>query len=430
MEKINNNYILKQPTFTFKKAKIALKFSIFLMLLLCWSLCFLCCCNTTTKDQYISLNPLVKCDNPSLNYVYNKTDINNNLAKQKEQIIKSANELISNDKLNEALNLLKNSIFCNEKQIVELLNIIETKQKQSSFKEYNGGVSVLMFEPIISFPEVLKNNSNLSSSIDENHITINEFEKILLSLYERNYVLINPASINQKLYLPSGKQPIVLALKTAFYSAKNGNVSKLILDDHNTLTTYTPKRSINDRLHHSNDFITLLNTFVDEHPTFSINGAKGLICIDGSNGILGYKTQKTNANSKFQVKKCMEVAGYLKENGWKFASLGYKYGVSESSVNFASGLSHWKEIVEPIVGETNIYCSCFDSILDDYKSSLLSSYEYYNFINIGQIKSDFAINSHLICGKTLRQNSAELNTFFDCEKVYDHINRLTTFCSI
>ncbi len=369
-----------------------------------------------------------------LAYSFNKEKINLDLTKNKEDLIKQANTLINNGNYIEAKELLQGSIFTNDIQVLSLLNLINLKQKQGNMVPYLGEVNILEFNPIISFPEILKKNSSYSVQMDENQITIDEFERILLSLYNNNYVLVNIKSFTNNPILPRGKKPIVLLLNSSEYRTKLGNVDKLMLDDNNTLVTYTPKRSINDRLHHSNDFITALSKFVDNHPTFSHNNAKGLICVDGSHGILGYKTQKTNANSKFQIKKCTELTTVLKYIGWQFASKGYKYGINESDINFSSGLSHWKETVEPILGNTSIYYGSFDINTNDYKLSLFDTYNYNVFI------SNTALETHntgktiyfttKISGKSLRENGDELSKYFDCEKVYDHLNRNTTFCSI
>lgn len=357
-------------------------------------------------------------DDPT-QYVYSKDTTDQILLSEKNEIVSKANALISNNSYIEAQKVLNESMFKNDQEINRLQQMVEQKIKALGYKEYDGQIDILAFEPIISFPEILKKSSPSVTKTEENHITINEFEKILLSLFENNYVLINSKNIKSPLLLPSGKKPIILIMTDVTYNTKNGTVDKLILDDYNNIVTYTPKRSINDRIHHSNDFITALEQFVKDRPTFSPYGAKGIITIDGSSGILGYKTQKTNANSKFQIKKCHEITNNLKENGWEFACKGYKYGSNENNVNFSSGLSHWTEFVEPIVGDTTIYLLSPDSQLDDYKSGLLASYNYSTIL--GESNEIFSYN--LISGKTLRQEHENLLKFFDTDKVYDHLYR-------
>lgn len=361
-------------------------------------------------------------------YVSNKSEIDNTIKKEKETLIKNVNQMIYDGEYLDALKVIKSSDFSEDIQIKNLTQYLTKKVAEYKLSPYNGTIDILLFEPIISFPEVLKKNSSQSSLMDENQITISEFEKILISIYENNYILVDPVqALNGRLYVPYGKKPIVLALASAHYNVKNGTVDKLILDDNGDLVTYTPKRSINDRIHHSNDFITLLDTFIEDRPDFSLNSVRGLICVDGSNGIMGYKTQKTNANSKYQIKKCYEIANHLRDNGWKFACTGYKFGANDNDINFASGLSHWKEVVEPILSKTSIYVGNFDDF-NEYKASLLSSYGYTTLLNTGA-STDIGINCIKISGKTLRQNHDELSKFFDSEKIYDHLNRATTYCS-
>ena len=145
-------------------------------------------------------------------------------------------------------------------------------------------------------------------------------------------------------------------MEDCHYNSKaNGCVDKLILDRNDKLSTYTPKRAINDRIHQDNDFITILENFVDTHPSFSFNNAKAIIVVDGSKGILGYNTQKTNATSKYEIKKAMEIINYLKNNGYTFASESYNSSIHAPSINFANGLNTWKNEIVPILGDTNIF---------------------------------------------------------------------------
>lgn len=404
------------------------KLSLFVLIgLIAFVICFI----NHTPYSYPTISKFTP-QNDGLIYSFNKEKYDAELDQKKEELIKKASSLIAHQSYFEAKSTLENSEFNNDKKVVVLLNTINKILKAQKMQPYSGKLTILEFNPLISFPEVLKKNSSFSTQIDENQITIDEFERVLLGLYNNNYILVNLASFSQNTPLPRGKKPLVLLLNSSEYNIKLGNVDKLMLDDNNNLTTYTPKRSINDRIHHSNDFITALSVFVENHPTFSHNNAKGHICVDGSRGILGYKTQKTNANSKFQIKKCTELATHLKDEGWQFVSKGYKYGVNDSDINFSSGLSHWREIVEPIIGNTPIYYGNFDTNINDYKLSLFETYNYNTFISYNSQTPDNTPQrlflTQLISGKTLRESKGILAKYFDCEKVYDHINRNTTFC--
>lgn len=357
------------------------------------------------------------------NYIFSSSEINHTLNEQKNETIKMAHKLIKQKDFISAKALLESCSFGEDKTIEALLKYVNNSIQKSNYVVYSGKVDVLSFRPIISFPNILDKNSVNSTEIDENQITINEFEKILYSLYENNYILVSPSQ--SQILIPAHKKPIILLLEHTNYDIKNGSVDKIILNEDNEIITYTSKRSINDRIHHNNDFVTMLNSFVDLKPDFALDNAHGTICIDGSKGIFGYKTYKSNANSKQQIKKCYRLIDTLKDNGWAIASRGYKYGIDDGDVNFASGLSHWREIVEPITGKTPIYFGDF-SKSNDYKNSLLLSYGYTTFLDSSNTDSPY--NIYKISGKTLRENSAELSKFFDAESIYDHINRVTTYC--
>lgn len=380
-------------------------------------LTILICAMVQISAPCILLQP--ECDS----YIFSSTEINHALNEQKNEIIKTAHKLISQKNYYSAKTLLENSPFKEDKTINSLLEIVNNNILKTGYNNYTEKIDVLCFEPIISFPEMLSKSSAIATEIDENQITINEFEKILYSLYEKNYILISPSQ--SPILIPAHKKPLILLLEHTNYDIKNGSADKIILSEDNEIITYTSKRSINDRIHHNNDFVTMLNSFIDLKPDFALDNAHGTICIDGSKGIFGYKTYKSNANSKQQIKKCYRLIDALKDNGWNIASRGYKYGINDGDVNFASGLSHWREIVEPITGKTQIYYGDF-SKSNDYKNSLLSSYGYDIILDSNNANGS-PYNIYNVSGKTLRENSTELSKFFDPERVYDHINRTITY---
>ena len=86
-----------------------------------------------------------------------------------------------------------------------------------------------------------------------------------------------------------------------------------------------PKKSIQDRIMHDNEFIPILEQFIFEHPDFSHNSARGIIFFTGENGILGYDTNSKSASAKLESKRVLEVISKLKSNGWEFGCNNYRY---------------------------------------------------------------------------------------------------------
>ncbi len=308
-------------------------------------------------------------------------------------------------------------------------------------------IHILSFNTLMAFPEKALNPKNkLSAKFDEEKITPKEFEKILQFLYLKNYCLINlldvinldNLSINPKpTNFPLDKIPLVLTFDNVSYKSNyqnHGEVDKIIIDRKGDFATYTTKKSIQDRIQYDNEFLVILEEFVDKHPDFSFNGAKGLICLSGENGILGYNTNTKSANSKYEIERATEVVTLLKRRGWSFGSNNYKYIIdsNKSEIEFKKELLLWQSEVASIVGETTIY-SCPKGYLDKAKLIELSNSNYsiilYNNFTDKPTTSgnQILLPSKKINGQSLRQNSTELEQYFDCKSVYDLDNRTKSY---
>ncbi len=141
--------------------------------------------------------------------------------------------------------------------------------------------------------------------------TIDEFNKITQSMYEKGYVLVSlhdMCTVNDdgtvsrgKIMLPPDKKAFVLSqddVSYYHYMDGDGMATKLIIDENGKVKTEYKEQdgsvSVGDF-----DMIPLIDTFVEEHPDFSYHGAKGIIALTGYNGVLGYRTEiayKTREN--------------------------------------------------------------------------------------------------------------------------------------
>lgn len=399
--------------------------------------------NNSTKNFYEILENINdEISEDPYNYTFKKEDILNNVLTFKTIFISTINNYINNKEYSLAQEFLNKYfyLFSDDLQVISLKEFLDKTIKKDNLVEYSGDIEILSFNPLIAYPKIVLNEKNSSAhKIDENNITTDEFKKILLSLYNKNYVLISPdLQPDNQLLLPRNKKPLILVLEDVEYNTKtNGSVEKLIVNNNGEIASYTPKRSINDRIEYDKDFITILEQFVKQHPSFSHNNAKALIAIDGSKGIFGYNTAKSNATSKYQIKKAMEIITHLKNIGYTFISKGYGNGFNSPYINFASGLNSWESNVRPILDtKTNIYFlnSSF-TISDDYeqKLELLKTYNYTVILGLEMTPKTEIIDGlkylsvKQVNGKTLRYCQDSFLPLFDCEYVYDHINRHVTF---
>lgn len=316
---------------------------------------------------------------------------------------------------------------------------------------YTTNVEHLFTHGLIAYPEIAFNKNNfMAKHYHQDCITKNEFLNILTSLYQNNYVLINindcfetinNTTVKKSVKVPIGKKPIILSFDDINYDSKKlglGMVDKIILDHNQNLATSTLINGKED-ISYNNEFVTILENFVKEHPSFSPYGAKGTINLTGYDGILGYRTSHTNkANQESEITRAKAVANCLLNLGWTFASHSYgHYHMNKISLNkFENELKLWKSEVEPIVGKTQVYVypygewQVFENGNICQKHKLLNQYGFNLFCGVG-LKTFFGYlpnkNGHKVLfmdrknldGNSLCSNHPELKIFFNPQQILD-----------
>lgn len=417
-----------------------------------------------SKDykKAMTLYEQLQIDN-TYHYNFNNNKYKKLIKEYKNILINDANEYANNGDYAQALNLLKSKVqyYNNDENILNLIAYNENQIKNKNLVTYDGEIEHLFTHCLLAFPEMALNpKNNMSKDFDRDCLTPSEFKKILLSLYNNNYILVDINSIYENvdgiykkktLYLPKNKKPLIFSFDDCNYDSKKRNkgmVDKIILDRNNKLATYTSKQTIADRVSYDNEFIPILEQFVKTYPDFSHNGAKGLICLTGYDGILGYRTQKSNATSRYEIKKAQEVVNALKKSGWQFAchSYGHYHMTKLSDMEFAKEIYNWQSEVEPIIGKTNIYVYPYGEweVVDDngditYKHQLLldsgfnlfcgvGAKNFFGYVPIGTTSHNtLLMDRKPIDGRTLRSFGKYYEHLFNCEEVYDHTNRTIPF---
>lgn len=225
-------------------------------------------------------------------------------------------------------------------------------------------------------------NEQRSKAIAQGHITVAEFEGILQQLYQQGYVLVHledlvqvqeDASLKSKeLMLPQGKKPLIISQQNVNYSLDTygqGLPTKLIVDDSGNIVSEVID-SNKTTITGAYDVITCLNAFVQSHPDFSHEGAKGIIGISGADGVLGYRTDASFATSEgnkyasefgvydsaAEMEALKIVVNTLKEDGWEFACSGYQYiTYGQNPEAITQDLKLWKSNLADVFGESKIF---------------------------------------------------------------------------
>ena len=298
---------------------------------------------------------------------------------------------------------------------------------------------------VVDSKKAFNKNNFMAKDYDKDCLTTEEFKKILTSLYDNNYVLVNlndcfeiknGVTVKKSIKVEKGKKPLVLSVDDVNYDHRKmhlGMADKITVDSTGTLCSV-----IDGKLDYEREFVSVINNFIKLHPDFSHNGAKAMLCLTGYDGILGYRTQTGNKTELSQAKKVVDA---LKRDGYYFAchSYGHYHMKKVSTAIFRTEVENWKAEVEPIIGKTNIYVYPYgeNEILVDGKVSakhqmLLDDgfqlfcgvgdkhfYSYYPFKATKQNQVLF-MDRRPLDGFSLRHHQDEYKQFFDCVSVYDN----------
>nr|WP_325247693.1 hydrolase [uncultured Oscillibacter sp.] len=251
-----------------------------------------------------------------------------------------------------------------------------------TYAAYDGIVEHLFFHPVVAYPELAFDGDSEANGIDDYMVTADEYRKILQSVYDRGYILVDIADVwsevtgedgtakmvRNTLYLPEGKKPLILSFDdTNYYEymLSNGFTWKLIIGEDGKIASWGKDPQGNEVVSRDLDAIPILDKFVEEHPDFSPFGAKGCLSLTGYEGILGYRTQTdtkswTQAQEENRQKEreaVKPIIAELKRTGWTFGSHTWghiRLGGSKSMEVIQADTQRWFDEVGSLVGPTNV----------------------------------------------------------------------------
>lgn len=390
------------------------------------------------KDYEKAFDKLISssCDT----FLLNKNLVEHIMDKYKKILTIKATAYLKDNQPDKAYSILKNgqSYFLEDASYQALYQNANYQNKKIDWVKYTGTISHLSLFPLITKPKVnIGDATSLATTAHEEYLTPTEFLNILTALYNNNYILVdiydvysvtNKTVAKKELYLPEGKKALLLTFEDLCYTKaqkSKGSVDKLILDREHRLASFTSKKAIQDRVSSEEECIPILEHFIATHPDFSHNGARAIITLSGEEGILGYRTQKSNANSRYDIKKALEVVTKLKNLGYRFACSGYSHNsiAAMNTLERNKDLYNWQEEVGKIVGVTPIYYLSHNDIALS-KEVLQCLQEYGYSLVIGAIDTpDTHLPRQFLCGRTLLDNADTFEQFFDANKVYDKESR-------
>ncbi len=329
-----------------------------------------------------------------------------------------------------------------------------------TYAAWDGVVEHLFFHPVVAYPELAFDGDAQANGIDDYMVTVDEYDGILQSVYDKGYVLVDiadvwsettgedgqPHMVRNTLYLPEGKKPLILSFDDTNYypyMLENGFTYKLILGEDGKIASWGKDPQGNEVVSRDLDAIPILDKFVEAHPDFSPFGAKGCLSLTGYEGILGYRTMteredtsaEHEANRQREREAVKPIIAELKRTGWTFGSHTFghiRLGGSRSMEVIQADTQRWFDEVGSLVGETTILFYPHGERPDgnDWQTTgpifrYLQSQGFRVFASVGiesfsYIKKDI---SAVICdrlhpdGTTLRYSRQRYLQFYDAKDI-------------
>ena len=262
-------------------------------------------------------------------------------------------------------------------------DLLEATSHTTQVAEYTGTVEVLSIRQLIADPSRGASNTGLYLSTDE-------FTRMLEQLYANDYVLVDAETMADmsedtfmtevNLTVPVGKKPLILVLDTFDYNAGStynyGLCTQLALDEQgNVVGQYVAP---DGTLVSGRDLeaIGILDAFVEAHPDFSFDGAKGVISICGYESVFGYVISSDEADDRSEAlanvgrpnvtfteneiaanrQTVSEIMSVLQDTGWKLASSTYgNINAFEADMDtIVADTQKWMDQIETLIGDVHI----------------------------------------------------------------------------
>lgn len=357
--------------------------------------------------------------------------------------------------------------------VILLVSVIVAQIRKHSGKEKEKGMAAedqiemeaveisniphLSFQSLIADPDMAfgQEDAKAAASLDQERLTVDEFNQILQKLYDNGYVLVKLEDLvemkedaeaeKKELLLPKGKKPLVISQQNVNYDLEltgQGLASRLVLDENNGVVCERIK-SDGSAETGAFDVVPCVDEFIRQHPDFSHEGARGILGLTGYNGILGYRTDESLAVSKGnryaskygvfdtaqEAESVKPVLEALKAEGWELACNGYgRISYREDFEKVKEDIRLWKERVGVLTGEVKILLYPFGTDIgswsaygeDNEKYMYLKEqgFSYFSALEIGgpwmQIGSGY-----------LRCNYRNLDGYRMHQDLYEQAGRFT-----
>jgi len=324
---------------------------------------------------------------------------------------------------------------------------------------YKGAVEVLCIRSLIADKSIAFSESIAKSSSDL-YLTADEFVAILNQLYAKGYILVDAETmagmendtymVEQNLVVPIGKKPVIIVIENLSYSAttyKDGVCRRIVLNDRGEVCGEYINSEGDTVMSRTAEAIGILDEFVDQHPDFTYDGAKGVISVSGYESCFGYIVSRdeiddrntalasiglpdvsyTDSDIENNRNTVKAIAAKLLDSGWKFGSNTYGYINARSSdmATIQADTQKWLDQIGSLLGKTNIIVYPNGDYIygTDDRAVYLKNLGFRIFMGIGSKPYKIYGSNYLyydralLNGKTLRKN--DYSRLFNVNTVYD-----------
>lgn len=312
------------------------------------------------------------------------------------------------------------------------------------YEEYRGEIPHIFIHTLIAYPE-LKDKNGLMR-YDSDCINVQEFKNLLEELYRNGYSLIDinetyyedsdgKMKLSESVQVPKGRKPLIFSVDDVVYDVKkrgNGMVDFLTVNKDNQIVSGTYQKDGSVVYSDDNEFVPILEKFIEKHPDFSSQGARMTLCMTGFTGVFGYRTDADYEGDRdAEIVKAKKVTKRLNELGYSFASHSYgHYDVTKHTVqSLKKDLQRFQDEVIPIIGETKIFVYPYGKLVkpEEEKYELLRDYGYRVFCSVSNFfyRRDYEEGHSIymtrvsIDGYSLRNYKTVLAPVVDVDKVID-----------
>ncbi len=421
---------------------------------------------TKTSEETENSEAMESADNKEASEE-TKSDGNGDDAAGGQSVLEQAQIMYAQYNYDEAILLLKGQEdFESNQDYMDLA--AKCQVARESLVEYPlEKITHVFFHTLIYDPSKAFDGDSDEGGYNQMMTTVDEFNKIIQSMYEKGYVLVSPhdmATVNEdgtvsrgKIMVPEGKIPFVLSqddVSYYHYMDGDGFASRLVLDENGQVKAEYIEDDGSVSVGNY-DLVPILDEFIREHPDFSYHGRKGILAMTGYNGVLGYRTDiayKTGENLQDdqrafldnnpdfdyekEVEEATKVADAMKASGWEFAShtWGHMNATDRSAQDLKADNEKWEAYVAPILGKTDMIIFAFGAdiggwegySMDNEKFAYYKSrgYDYYCNVDSSQYfvqitDQYFRQGRRNLDGYRMYYNPDMLSDLFDVSQVWD-----------